>query len=165
MILSGLAVLLISGVTTAAKAEEPKELTDPFYMMANPKRLLRGADLTDAQVAEIIEFRKTTTWDRETQATKERDDLWQQFNDLYMTTGPLDLAKATSLAERATKLTAEEEVLKAQVMFKMRSVLTPEQLKRVIETHQKLKNLDAQKEEIDAQKKALEPTVASERGK
>ncbi len=116
MILFGLTILLAGGVATAAKAEEPKELTDPFQGMGNPKRELRGAELTDAQLAEILDFRKATTWEREKQVTKECHDLWDQFDDLYMSAAPLDVAKATALAERATKLAGEEEVLKARVM-------------------------------------------------
>jgi Spy/CpxP family protein refolding chaperone len=165
MILLGLTVSLAGGVTTAAKAEEPKELTDPFHGMWNPKQLLRGADLTDAQMAEILDFRKATTWEREKTVMKECQDLWDQFDDLYMSAAPLDVAKATALADRASKLAAEGDVLKAQVMFRMRSVLTPEQLKRVLATHQTIKSLDAQIKDLEAQKKALEPTVALERGK
>jgi Spy/CpxP family protein refolding chaperone len=165
MILLGFAVVFAGGLTTAAKADEPKELTDPFQGMGNPKRELRGADLTEAQMAEILDFRKATTWEREKQVTKECHELWQQFDELYLSAAPLDEAKAMSLAERAEKLSAEEELLKARVMLKMRSVLTPAQMKRVLDTHQKMKELDAQRDALEAQKKALEPTVASERGK
>ncbi len=109
-------------------------------------------------------FARPRPWEREKQVTKECHDGGSP-DDLYMSAAPLDVAKATALAERATKLAGEEEVLKARVMFKMRAVLTPEQLKRVVATHQTIKSLDAQIKELEAQKKALEPTVASERGK
>ncbi len=165
MILAGWAVVLATGLAATARAEEPKELSDPFQGMGNPKRMLRGADLTEAQMAQILEFRRATTWDREQQVTKECHDLWRQFDDLYLGPEPLDVAKATALADRATKLCAQEEVLKAQVMLKMRSVLTPDQLKQVIETHRKVQSLDAQMDALEAQKKSLEPAVASERGK
>lgn len=161
-ILAGI-VCLTAGV---ARADYPDELTDPFYAMQNPKRLLRGAELTDAQVAEILRVRRTTEWEREKQVVKERDELWRQFDELYAgTAAALDEQKLLELFEKAQKLTAEEERLKAQVMIKMRALLTPEQLKRVVETHRAVRLMEQAREELETGRKALPPTIASEQAK
>jgi Spy/CpxP family protein refolding chaperone len=162
----GWAVLVVCAVSVPAFAEDPpQDLTDPFYSMQNPKRTLRGAELTEGQMNEILQYRKATTWEREKQIVKERDALWHRFDELYMAQGPLNEAELLSLSERSSQLSLEEEQLKTKVMFKMRSVLSPEQLKRVIDTHQKVRDLDSRKQDLESQKRALEPTVAAERGK
>ncbi len=162
----GWAVLIVCAFSVPAFAEDPpQDLTDPFYAMYNPKKTLRGADLTEGQMNEILQYRKATTWEREKQIVKERDALWRRFDDLYVSANPINEPELLSLAERSSQLTVEEEQLKTKVMFKMRAVLSPEQLKRVVETHQKVRDLDSRSKDLETQKRALAPTVAAEHAK
>ena len=65
-------------------------------------------------------------------------------------------AELTALEEQYEALHARSERAKFQVMVQIRALLTPEQLDRVARTHRRMKDLDAQL-------RALEPTIAGEK--
>jgi Spy/CpxP family protein refolding chaperone len=151
-----LAVFFFGASPSIAHAEEPQELPDLFYMMQNPKRLLRGAAMSESQVAQLLVLRKAN-WQRERELIAERDALWRRFEELYVSAEP-NPSELDAIDERAMAADREIEMIRYRMMLKMRSLLTPEQLKRVSESYKKLR-------ELEAQKRGLEPTVAAERGK
>jgi Spy/CpxP family protein refolding chaperone len=162
IVLSALTLILAHAWSTPTHAEE---LKDPFYGMQNPKRALRGAALTDEQMGKILEYRRSTTWEREQQITKEQQALWHKFHVLYTSAEPLNVAEMTEIAKRATQLGAEHEMLKFKVVLEMRALLSPEQLRRVAETNRTIQNLNARIRELTRQMRALPATVATDRGK
>ncbi|HUB09084.1 MAG TPA: hypothetical protein VMB50_18890 [Myxococcales bacterium] len=146
-----MAMLAVVLVGAAAGAQE---LRDPFQGMASAKRLLRGAELTDAQMSQLLEIRQGT-WQREQQLVDERDAAWRAFKELFTSTGEADASKLGALAQQATELDAQLEQLKAEVLFRYRSVLSEPQLARVSEAYQTL-------ESLKEQERAVPPTVAAE---
>jgi Spy/CpxP family protein refolding chaperone len=81
-----------------------------------------------------------------------------QFDDKFTSTGQLDVGALTALHEEAEKIAAQRDKLGFEDMLKVRALLTPEQLARVDETHQRVESLDAELQ-------SLEPTIAGESGK
>jgi Spy/CpxP family protein refolding chaperone len=150
----GLAALItvVAGATPSRSIAE--EHNDPFEAMQNPKRLLLGAMLTEAQVAQIRELRKAQ-WAREREIEKRFKVLSEEFDDKFTSAGSIDAAALASLVEQMEELQTESENAKFKIMLQMRALLTAEQLDRVSQTHQKMKSLESQM-------RALEPTVASE---
>jgi Spy/CpxP family protein refolding chaperone len=151
LILSTLAALMLGATPTKASADEPR---DPFEGMWNPKQLLRGAMLTEAQVGQIRALRKTQFQHEKELKAKQRA-LWDEFDEKFTGTSAIDTAQLAALAKAAEQLHDQGEAEKLAIMFQMRALLTADQLRRVSETHQKTKALNDQL-------KAFEPTVASE---
>jgi Spy/CpxP family protein refolding chaperone len=147
--LSALGVCLLAAMPIRAETHH-----DPFEGMQNPKQLLRGASLTEAQVAKIRELRQNQ-WEQEKEIQTKMSALWSQFEDKFTREGPVDVAELTSIEEQFEQLQARSERAKFMVMLLMRSLLTPEQVSRVSQTHQKVKDLSAQA-------RALEPTIAGQ---
>jgi Spy/CpxP family protein refolding chaperone len=152
--LSFLTALLVSAASAPALAEEH---SDPFEGMQNPKRLLRGAMLTEAQLVQIRELRRSQ-WEQEKELQAKLKAIWEQFDDKFTSTEPLDQAALISLYERGQELQAQSEHAKLLVMIQMRALLAPDQLARVSEAHQKTKLLNGQLRELPA-------TVAAESGR
>jgi hypothetical protein len=152
-----------------------QELQDPFEGMNNPKRMLRGAAFTEAQVVQIRDLRRATR-QREVALEREIDALGSVFWDKYLADAPLDAKAFVALEERINQLNREMDLLKIQSMIKIRALLTKEQLTRVAQSRGKIKELDraiqgmekavntieAQRKQLDAQKKTIAPTVAGE---
>ncbi len=151
--LSFLTALLVA---TSARALA-EEHSDPFEAMQNPKRLLRGAMLTEAQVAEIRELRKSQ-WEQEKEIQTKLKAIWEQWDDKFTSTEPLDQAALISLYEHGQELQAQSEHGKLLVALQIRALLTPEQLSRVSEAHQKTKLVNSQLRELPA-------TIAAESGR
>jgi Spy/CpxP family protein refolding chaperone len=147
--LTTLSVCLLAAMPARA---EPQR--DPFEGMQNPKHLLRGASLTETQVAKIRELRKKQ-WDEEKEIQTKMSALWSQFDEKFTVDGPIDAAELSSIEQQFEQLQARSERAKFMVMLQIRELLTAEQLTRVSQTHQKLKDLNAQM-------RALAPTVAGE---
>jgi Spy/CpxP family protein refolding chaperone len=149
----GLPWLLCLGLATSAEAEE---LKDPFHWMDGIKATFRGAALTENQMAQILELRKTTIWEREQQIEQEKEAAWIAWRDLGAGAAPVDVAQLSALSDRAHQLDAEKDRLRAQFVIGIRNLLTPEQLRHVSEARQTIKSLDVQR-------RALNPTVAADR--
>jgi Spy/CpxP family protein refolding chaperone len=141
-------LLVMSG---AAWAEEPR---DPFEGMQTPKRMLRGAMLSETQVAQIRELRKTQ-WAEDKQLQAKLKTLWEQLDEKLTAGGPADTAELTALEDECEELQAESNRGKFKIMLQVRALLTAEQLRRVAQTHQKERSLNAQL-------RGLEPTIAGE---
>jgi Spy/CpxP family protein refolding chaperone len=150
--MGGLAWLLVLGWATLARSEE---LKDPFHSMDGIKATFRGAALTENQMAQILELRKKTIWEREQQIEQEKESVWVAWRDLGAGAAPVDAAKLSALSDRAHQLDAEKDRLRAQFVIAIRNLLTPDQLRRVSETRQTIKSLDVQR-------RALNPTVEGE---
>lgn len=151
LLLSAVTALLLGAAPNSPSADDH---SDPFEAMYNSKKLLRGAMFTDAQVAQIRDLRKAQLEHAKALQAKKKA-LWDQFDDKLTSTGTIDTAELAALAKQAQQLGDQEEDEKLAIMFKMRALLTADQLRRVSETHQKIKALNDQL-------KAFEPTVASE---
>jgi Spy/CpxP family protein refolding chaperone len=158
--LSVLTALFLGMVPLVAIAQE---LSDPFEAMYNPKKLLRGAKLTEAQLAQIRELRKATR-PQERAIEAQMQTLNAKFADLFTSEGPIDGGALIALSEQLDRLDLQLDQLKVPNMLKIRALLTPEQLHRVSQTHQTIKSLEEQKRLIESQRKALDPTVAGEEG-
>ena len=151
MKLTWLGFLLVMVGAVPARAEEPR---DPFEAMQSPKRLLRGAMLSETQVAQIRELRKTQ-WAEDKQLQAKLKTLWEQLEEKLTSSGPVDAAELTALEDEAEQLQVESNRGKFKVLLQMRALLTVDQLRRVALTHQKEKSLNAQL-------RGLEPTIAAE---
>ncbi len=150
--LSLLMALLVAFLIPLSAAAD--ERFDPFEAMQNPKRLLRGAMLSDEQVAQIRELRRTQmAEDKEIQ--KKLKTLWDRFDEMFTSGGAIDQAELTSMMEQGQRLQSQSERGKLKVMFQMRELLTPAQLSRVSQAHQRMKTLETQE-------RLIEPTIASE---
>jgi len=157
LLLSAVTALLLGATPKTALADDSQgDHRDPFEAMGNPKKLLRGAMFTEAQVAQIRDLRKAQLEHAKALKAKEKA-LWDQFDEMYTSSGTLDTAGLTALAKQAQQLWDQEEDEKVTIMVQMRALLTADQLRRVSDTHQKMKALNDQL-------KAFEPTVASESG-
>ncbi len=130
------------------------EHNDPFESMYNSKKLLRGAMFTEAQVTQIRDLRKTQL-EHAKALQAQRKTLWDEFDERFTSSGTIDTAELKALAKQGQQLSDQEEDEKLAIMFQMRALLTPDQLRRVSDTHQKMKALNDQL-------KAFDPTVASE---
>jgi Spy/CpxP family protein refolding chaperone len=147
--------LLVAVLLSAAPAFGDR-LKDPFEGMYNPKRLLRGAELTPAQLDAIRAIREPTRA-QEREIEKRIDALNTQFAQMYTADKPLDAAEFTRLVDELGELNAQLDRMKAANMVKIRALLTPEQLHRVAAVRQTLFDLEAQK-------RAIPPTVEGEEG-
>jgi Spy/CpxP family protein refolding chaperone len=165
--LLALALVLVCAAPGRARADD---LKDPFEGMYNPKRLLRGAQLTAAQLDQIRTLRRPTR-DQERAIEKEIDTLATQFQDEFTSEAPIDAARFLALVEKMNQLSQKMDLMKAQSMLKIRALLTREQQARVAQAHQRMKAidvalhaLDEQRRELEAQKQSLGATIASENG-
>ena len=131
-----------------------QELKDPFEGMSAARRLLRGARLTDSQVQQIRDLRAPTRA-QEKEIEKQIDALYAQFDDLYTGTAPVDRMAELALLDEWGALRVELDHMKTETMLKIRELLTPEQASRVAQVHLRVKAMDAEK-------KAFDPTIASE---
>ena len=154
MNLAYLAALIFSVIP--ATPATPADLTDPFWGMANPKRMLRGAELTDAQMAKYLEFRKAT-FEREQAIAKEKAGVWGQW-ETGLADKSADARALNAIYERASQLERDYDRIKVDVLMKLRAILTSEQLDHIAETQQRRRALELEQA-------ALPPTVASERSK
>jgi Spy/CpxP family protein refolding chaperone len=152
--LAAAAVVLLGAMAVTAVADEH---CDPFEGMGRLKRLLRGAELTQDQVSQIFQLRGASRAEDE-QLAETLKSVRAQFDDKFTSTGQLDVGALTALHEEAEKIAAQRDKLGFEDMLKVRALLTPEQLARVDETHQRVESLDAELQ-------SLEPTIAGESGK
>jgi Spy/CpxP family protein refolding chaperone len=143
-----------------AWAEGP-ELKDPFEGMYNPKRLLRGAQLTEQQVEQIRAHRLPGR-PAERAIEKDMDECWNEFNDRLLSDGPVDTYALTALAEKCDRLSAQLNQLKIKTMFKMRELLTKDQLAGVRRARADMKDLDQRTKDLEAKKRAIPATIAAE---
>lgn len=141
---------LLLSIATPAHAQD----RDLFEGMGSPKRILRGAMLTDEQAAKLRVIR-TAEWERERIAKKTIDQVWERFESGYVGDRPTDPTELKSLGEEVTKLQAQIESDKLETLLEIRAMLSRGQLAQMAETHQKAKALDAQL-------RALPPALASE---
>ena len=147
----------VASLLLAAVPAQAEERSDPFEAMQNPKRLLRGAMLTEAQVVQIRELRKEQI-DQENEIQTKLKALWATWDDKFTSTEALDPEALMALYEQGEQLKSQSEHAKVRVMLQIRALLTPEQLTRVSEAHQKSKALNSQLRELPA-------TIAAESGK
>jgi Spy/CpxP family protein refolding chaperone len=143
-----------------AWAEGP-ELKDPFEGMYNPKRLLRGAQLTEQQV-EQIRTQRLPGRAAERAIENQMDECWNDFNDRLLGDGPVDTYALTVLAEKCDRLSAQLNQLKIRTMFKMRDLLTKDQLAAVRRARADMKDLDQRTKDLEARKRAIPATIAAE---
>jgi Spy/CpxP family protein refolding chaperone len=161
-------LLAITLLPRPARCEEP--LRDPFEGMYNPKRLLHGARLTEAQLAQIREIRRPTRA-KEIELEHEIDRLNGEWADRFTSEAPLDAPAIIAIVDKVEGLQKQMELLKAQNLVKMRAVLTKEQLAHVAaarraerEIDWKLRSLDEQRRALEAQRRTIGPTIAGETG-
>jgi hypothetical protein len=137
------------------------ELKDPFEGMYNPKRLLRGAQLTDQQV-EQIRTQRLPGRAAERAIEKEMDECWNDFNDRLLNEGPVDTYALMRISEKCDRLSAQLNQLKIQTLFKMRDLLTKDQLAAVRRARAEMKDLDQRTKDLEAKKRAIPATIATE---
>jgi Spy/CpxP family protein refolding chaperone len=160
--------LLIGVLVVLPAVAWAEDLKDPFEAMYSPKRLLRGAALTEAQLAQIRELRRAGR-PQEKAIEKEIETLGDEFKDSFTSEAPLDAAHFASVLQRMDRLNEELDRLKVVNMLKIRALLTREQLASVARAHQKMKDIERRTKEIedlkrdlDSQRRALGPTIAGE---
>ena len=153
LLLSAATALMLGATPSSAFADDHG---DPFEAMYNSKKLLRGAMLTETQVNQIRDLRKTQL-EHAKAFQAQRKTLWDDFDEKFTSSGTIDPAELKALAKQGQQLSDQEEDEKITILFQMRALLTADQLRRVSDTHQKMKALNDQL-------KAFAPTVASETG-
>jgi Spy/CpxP family protein refolding chaperone len=155
-----IAVVLVVALAGAAFADSA-DLKDPFEGMYNPKRMLRGAQLTEAQVEQIRQLRKPQRA-AERAVEKELEVTWAEFEDKLLADGALDLAALAALHDKGTRLNAQLDQMKVTNLYKMRDLLTKQQLASVRQARQELRELEQKSKELEAKKRALPATIAAE---
>jgi Spy/CpxP family protein refolding chaperone len=145
------AAILLGTLAVTAVAQEYR---DPFEGMGRLKRLLRGAELTQAQLAQVVDIRNASR-EQEEQLSDSMRTLRDQFDEKFTSTAPLDVAALTALHEQVEQIAAVRDRVGFENMLKIRALLQPEQLARVDETHQRMTGLDAEMQ-------SLPPTIAGD---
>lgn len=145
------AVTLLAAVAVTAVAGEH---CDPFDGLGRLKWLLKGAELSPDQVAQVVAVR-SAGHPEEDQLAEALKTVRDQFDAKFTSTGQLDVQGLTALHEQMLSVGAERDRLNFQTWLKVRALLTSDQLARVDETHQRVTSLDAERE-------ALPPTIAGE---
>jgi Spy/CpxP family protein refolding chaperone len=149
---------LVAAVPSRARADEhpaqANEHNDPFEAMVGSRRLLRGAMLTEEQVAKIRELRRAQ-WAEEKEIQSKMKVVWEQLEDKFTSNGSINESELSALGAEGMRLQSQSELAKLRVGLQIRALLTPAQLARVAQAHQKMKSLEAQE-------RAIEPTIAGE---
>jgi Spy/CpxP family protein refolding chaperone len=142
---------LLAAVAVTAVAGEH---WDPFDGLGRLKWLLKGAELSPDQVAQVVALR-SASHPQEDQLSEALKTVRDQFDANFTSTGPLDVQGLTALHEQMLSVGAERDRLSFQTWLKIRALLTSDQIARVDETHQRVTSLDAERE-------ALPPAIAGE---
>jgi Spy/CpxP family protein refolding chaperone len=153
-------VAIAVALAIPAWAEGP-ELKDPFEGMYNPKRMLRGAQLTEQQVEQVRQLRRPGRA-AERALEKEIEAVWAEFEERLLAEGPIDPTALAALAEKGNRLNAQLDQLKIQNLFKMRDLLSKEQLAAVRQARREMKELEQRTKELEARKRAIPATIAAE---
>ena len=114
----------------------------PPFMM-----LLKSANLTDGQKTKVHEILKSSRGEMEP-LFDQLHSLHQQMANKLLTPGAVTVDDLTPLQQQATQIHEQIGHNMLSTAIQIRNLLTPEQLARVAQTHQKLESLHAQMEEL-----------------
>jgi periplasmic protein CpxP/Spy len=115
----------------------------PPQMMGGPPpfmMLLKTANLTEAQRTQVRQILKS---DRSTIKGEfgQLHSIHEQIADKLLSKGAVSASDLEPLVQQAAKIQQQIDMQRLQTALKIRALLTPDQLSKVAQTHQRLKGL------------------------
>jgi len=109
--------------------------------------VLRHADLTPEQQAHVRQI-MDANFAQAGPLMKQFHDVHDQIADKLMSTGPVEASDIAPLQQQETKIHQQLDQQVLSTALQIRALLTPDQLAKAAELHNKLKSLRAQMEAL-----------------